>query len=378
MELLRTHLHEFHRKHGRLAEFGGFEMPVWYRGITSEHLAVRNAVGIFDVTHMGRCVIDGKDAAVFLNHLLTRDAASMSINQGRYSLMCNTRGGIVDDLVVFRLGQEQFLMVYNASNRWKNYAWIRDHAQGFHLQIKDVSDDVAMFAVQGPNALNSLQPIADMDLAGLRYYWGSWTTLGDFKVFVTRTGYTGEDGFEVFLWDTPLAESETAERLWQSILKAGQAYGIEPCGLGARDTLRSEAGMCLYGNDIDEDTTPLEARLDFAVQLEKEDFIGKEAVLEQKSVGAKRLRVGIRLLDRGIPRRENKIVLKEKEIGSLTSGTLSPLLKCGIGMGYVPPEYAQLGTHVGIMVRRAPIHAVIVKMPFYDPTTYGRTRQTVG
>jgi len=377
MGLMRTHLYEYHQKHGNLTEFAGFEMPLWYEGIIPEHLAVRNAVGIFDVTHMGRCLVEGKDSAVFLNRILTRDAPSMSVSQGRYSVMCNEKGGIVDDLTVFRLGEERFLIVYNAPNRNKDYAWINDHARNFNVQIRDVSDEAAMFAVQGPKAVDILQSIAEADLAGLRFYWGNWITLGGFRVFATRTGYTGEDGFEIFLWDTPLTESERAERLWQTILKAGQEHGIKPCGLGARDTLRLEAGMCLYGKDIDEETTPLEARLDFVIQFEKEAFIGKEALVKQKAEGIKRVRVGIRALERGVPRAGSQITLEGKETGLLTSGTFSPLLKYGIGMGYVPPEHAQAGTHVDIQARKTPIHAEIVEMPFYDQAKYGRRRQKI-
>jgi len=377
MGLMRTHLYEFHRTRGRLTEFAGFEMPVWYEGIVPEHLAVRNAVGIFDVTHMGRCVVNGKDAAVFMNYILTRDVSSASVGQGRYSVMCNEEGGIIDDLVVFRLQEASFLMVYNASNREKDYAWMNDHAQRFDVQIRDVSDEVVMLAVQGPKAIDALQPIVDADLTSLRYYWGSWMNLGDFQVLVTRTGYTGEDGFEIFLWDTPLTRYEMAEKLWQAILNAGQEYGIKTCGLGARDTLRLEAGMCLYGNDIDEETTPLEAGLDFVVQFEKEDFIGKEALVRQKSEGVKRLRVGIRASDRGIPRPECKIFFEGKEVGQLTSGTFSPLLKGGIGMGYITSEHARVGTHVDILVRKTPIRAEIVEMPFYDTLRYGRKRQRI-
>jgi len=374
---LRTHLYKFHQKHGHLVDFAGFEMPEFYEGIIPEHLAVRNEVGIFDVTHMGRCVIEGTDAAGFLNHILTRDLVSSSVGQGRYSVMCNERGGIVDDLVVFRLGEERFLLVYNASNRGKDYTWIVDHARGFQSLIRDISDEVVMFAVQGPKAVNVLQSVADTDLSSIRYYRGSWMTLGGEEIFVSRTGYTGEDGFEIFLWDTSLAKSERAERLWQTVLEAGQEFGIKPCGLGARDTLRTEAGMCLYGNDIDEDTTPLEAKMDFVVQFEKEDFIGKEALLKQKAEGVRRVLVGIRALEQGIPRAGGKIISQGREIGQLTSGTFSPLLRYGIGLGYVPPEYAQIGTRVDVLTRRTPFHAEIVNTPFYDTSKYGRRRLSI-
>lgn len=375
MGLIRTHLYDFHRRHGKLTEFAGFEMPVWYEGIIPEHLAVRNALGIFDITHMGRCVIEGKDATSFLNFVLTRDAASMNIGQGRYSVMCNERGGIIDDLIVFRVHQDRFLMIYNAATRQKDYGWLTGHTQAFDVEIEDVSDEVPMFALQGPKAISALQSIANSDLASLRYYWGDWTTIRDFKVFVTRTGYTGEDGLEIFLWDTPLKETERAERLWQTILEAGREHGIKPCGLGARDTLRLEAGMCLYGNDIDEETTPLEAKLDFAVQLEKESFIGKEALSRQKAEGLRRVRVGFRALDRGIPRSGSEVIFEGKKVGYLTSGTFSPLLKCGIGMGYVPPDQSKVGTRLSILVRKALIACEVAEMPFYDIAKYGRRRQ---
>jgi len=373
VRLKRTQLYEFHHKHGHLVEFAGFEMPLWYEGIVPEHLAVRNAVGIFDVSHMGRCVVCGEDATRFLNYVLSRDMTTTAIGQGRYSVMCNNEGGIIDDLVVFLIERDKFLMVYNASNRRKNFIWLTRHAQKFQVQVKDVSDEVAMFAIQGPNALNTLQPIVDADLTSLRYFWGSWMYMCSSKVFVTRTGYTGEDGFEIFMWNTSLTETETVETLWQTILKAGQEHGIKACGLGARDTLRLEAGMCLYGNDINEMTTPLEAGLDFVTQLEKDDFLGKESLVRQKTEGIKRKRVGIRVLDRGIPRLGSQILLESKEVGRLTSGTFSPLLKCGISMGYVPNEYSQVGTRV-VLVHKSQIKGEIVDMPFYDTTKYGRKR----
>jgi len=374
MVLNRTHLHEFHKKRGRLTEFAGFEMPLLYEGIVPEHLAVRNAVGLFDVTHMGRFMVEGKEAAVFLNYILTRNVGTTSVGQGRYAVMCNVKGGIIDDLVVFHIGDEKFLMVNNASNRNKDYEWINGHTEGFQVEVRDVSDEVLMLAIQGPKAADTLQSIVDSDLASLRYYWGKCLTLDSFKVYVTRTGYTGEDGFEIYLWETPLAESERAERLWQLILETGEEHNIKPCGLGARDTLRLEAGMCLYGNDLDEETTPLEAKLDFIVQFEKEDFIGKETLLKQKADGLKRVLVGVRALDRGIPRAGSKITLDEKEIGKMTSGTFSPLLKYGIGLGYVLPEYSEIGTRVQVISRDKPVTFEIVKPPFYNTEKYGRRR----
>lgn len=371
---MQTHLYEFHKKNGRLIDYAGFEMPVWYDGIISEHLAVRNSVGIFDVTHMGRCLVEGKDSTAFLDYISTRDIASLNIQQGRYSVMCNEKGGIVDDIVVFRLGKNQFLVIYNAINHKKDLAWMNKHAENFEVKIRDVSNEVAMFAIQGPKAAKTLQPIVNVDLSDLRYFRGKWAFIKDKKILLTRTSYTGEDGFEIFLWNTPLSDAKKATELWQNLLASGQAYGIKPCGLGARDTLRMETGLCLYGNDITEEITPLEARLDFAVNFEKTDFLGKEALLREQNDGIGRIRVGIRALSRGIPRSGNTIWFGEKEVGNLTSGTFSPLLKCGIGIGYVPTECKFVGTEVDLGGKRSFVRAIITETPFYDETKYGRKR----
>jgi aminomethyltransferase len=372
-----TVLHGVHLKLGAtMGEFAGFEHAFWYEGIIPEHLAVRDAVGLFDVTHMGRCTVKGSNAAALLDYLFTRDISSMKINQGHYTVMCNDNGGIIDDLVVFRLEEDRFFLVYNAGNREKDYRWICSHATDFNVQTRDVSDNVVMFAIQGPKALSTLQLLSDVDLSDIRRYWGRWVKLNGLESLLTRTGYTGEDGFEAYLWKTSLKKPEKAEKLWQNILEAGAQYGIKPCGLGSRDTLRLEAGMCLYGNDIDEDTTPLEAKLAFTLDFEKDDFIGKKSLLKRKDEGLKRIRVGLRMLKRGIPRRGNKIFLGDEKIGFITSGTFSPLLQRGIGMGYVPPEHSTIGTQVAIEIRESLLSAEIVKMPFYDTTKHGWQRKT--
>ncbi|MDH4292418.1 MAG: glycine cleavage system aminomethyltransferase GcvT, partial [Dehalococcoidia bacterium] len=352
--LKQTVLYPVHLKLGAtMGEFAGFEHALWYEGIIPEHLAVRDAVGLFDITHMGRCTVRGVNAAALLDYLLTRNIPPMKTNQGHYTVMCNNHGAIIDDLVVFRLDEDTFFLVYNASNREKDYKWIYSHAKDFNVQTRDVSDEVAMFAIQGPKALPTLQSLSNVDLSDIRRYWGHWVNLNDLEVFLTRTGYTGEDGFEVYLWNTPLEKPERAEKLWQTILKAGEEYCIKPCGLGARDTLRLEAGMCLYGNDIDEDTTPLEAKLTFTINFEKDNFIGKDALLRHKDEGLKRIRIGLRMLKRGIPRRGYEIFLDGEKIGRVTSGTFSPLLQRGIGMGYVPPEHAAIETQVDIKIRKS-------------------------
>ncbi|MBS7624040.1 MAG: glycine cleavage system aminomethyltransferase GcvT [Candidatus Bathyarchaeia archaeon] len=375
---MRTHLYEYHKKHAHLTNFAGFEMPLWYEGITSEHLAVREKAGIFDVTHMGRYIISGKDSETFLNNISTRDVASIKIGQGKYSVICNEDGGIIDDVMIFRLEEDVFLIVCNAANRVKDYEWFKAHAPGLSLEIKDVSNNVAMFAIQGPKAAEILQKIVDLNLKNLRYGWGDWTKIGENRVFISRTGYTGEDGFEIFIWDTPLENYEKAYRLWNIILEAGSERGLKPCGLGARDTLRIEAGFCLYGNDINEAITPFEAKLDFAVNLGKDRFIGREALIRQINEGIKRVRVGISLLERGVPRAGCKILSKEGNIiGEITSGTFSPLLKCGIGMGYVSVEYAKPKTEINVQIREKCFRAEITDMPFYDTTKYGRNRKII-
>lgn len=362
----RTHLYEFHREHGRIISFAGFKMPVWYKGIIPEHLAVRNRVGIFDVTHMGRVLITGRDAEDFLNYVATNDVSRLTPLSAHYSTMCNEQGGIKDDFIVSRLEEEKFFMVYNASNRAKNFEWLTKHSKDFKVKVEDVSDRVAMFAVQGPKAEQTLQKISTEDLSQAGRFKCTWTELGGVKVFASRTGYTGEDGFEVFVWDAPLSNPERALKAWETILEAGEEFGIQACGLGARDTLRLEAGMCLYGNDIDEQTTPLEARISFVVKFHKQSFIGKEALLKQKEQGLRRVRGGLTVLERGIPRPHQEVFKNGERIGEVTSGTFSPLLKKGIAMAYISKEHAEEGKQVSIKIRDRHVKAKIVKLPFYQ------------
>ena len=353
-------------------------MPLWYKGIIPEHLAVRNSVGIFDISHMGRVIITGVDSKRFLNYVITNDVSVLLPNSAQYSVMCNENGGIIDDFVVYRLETEKFLIVFNASNREKDYNWLIKNAEGFDVKIEGVSDDVAMFAVQGPRAEKTLQKISAEDLSKIGRFKGGHSRLTGVEAFLSRTGYTGEDGFEVFVWNTALSKPENAVKLWNAILDAGKTFGIEPCGLGARDTLRLEAGMSLYGNDIDENTTPLEARLSFVLKFQKSNFMGKDALLEQKNEGIKRRRVGIRMIESGIPRPGFEIYDdKGEKMGYMTSGTFSPLLKCGIGMAYVKVSQAQKGNTVHVKIRKKLVKGKIVSFPFYDTEKYGYKRKVV-
>jgi len=350
-------------------------MPLWYKGIIPEHMTVRNKVGVFDISHMGRALISGPESEAFLNYVTTNDVARLTPLSAHYSTMCNEKGGIKDDFILSRLEPEKFFMVYNAANRTKNYEWLVQHSKSFNVKVEDVSDIIAMFAVQGPKAQETLQKIADSDLSKIERFKCGWTKLEGVDVFLSRTGYTGEDGFEIFVWDTSLSNPAKAEKVWNAILETGKDFGIEPCGLGARDTLRLEAGMCLYGNDIDENTTPLEARLGFVVKFKKANFIGKDALLKQKAEGVKRKRVGLRMLEKSIPRPNYEVWKNGQIIGRVTSGTFSPVLQCGIAVAYVPTEHAVKDSMVMVKIRGKLVKAEVVKFPFYDPTRYGYRRQ---
>jgi aminomethyltransferase len=365
-----------HRKTAKLTVFAGFEMPIYYKDITPEHLAVRNSVGIFDISHMGRVMVTGADCERFLNYVITNDVSTLLPNSAQYSVMCTEKGGIVDDFIVYRLETEKFLVVFNASNREKDYNWMVGNSKGFDVKIEEVSDNVAMFAVQGPDAEKTLQKISTEDLSKIGRFKCGRSRLASVEVFLSRTGYTGEDGFEIFVWNATLAKPDYALKLWNAILEAGRTFAIEPCGLGARDTLRLEAGLCLYGNDIDENTTPLEATLGFVVKLQKQKFIGKHVLEQQKAEGAKRKRVGVKLMDQGIPRSGFEIYAETGErIGYLTSGTFSPLLKQGIGMGYVQMPHAQEGNDVNVKIRDKMAKGRISAFPLYDGEKYGYKRK---
>jgi len=359
-----------------LTVFAGFEMPLRYKDIIPEHLAVRNSVGIFDISHMGRALITGADSERFLNYVITNDVSMLLPNSAQYSVMCNENGGIIDDFVIYRLEKERFMMVSNASNREKDYNWFVKNAKGFNVELDEISDNVAMFSVQGPNAEKTLQKISTEDLGKIGRFKCGHTSLANMEVFLSRTGYTGEDGFEIFVWDTSLTRPDNAVKLWKAILEAGKPFRIEPCGLGARDTLRLEAGMCLYGNDIDENTTPLEAALGFVVKLQKNRFIGKDALLKQKGDGIKRKRGGIRMVDKDIPRPNFEVYSNAGDkIGHITSGTFSPLLNYGIGMAYVQTSHAQEENIVNVKIRGKQAKAKIASFPFYDPQKYGFKRK---
>ncbi len=348
-KLHKTHLHDWHvAKGAKMAAFAGFHMPLWYDAAVPEHLATRNAAGLFDVTHMGRAMITGPEATKYLENLLPTRIQRLDHRAGTYSVFCTDEGGIVDDLFIFRLADEHYYMVVNSANRKKDFAWMEKHSSGYDVKIEDISDKTPMFAFQGPLAVKILQKLSSKEIASVPRFNAIEIDLDGFPVIATRSGYTGEDGFEIAQLN--ISEKEKAVQLWETILKAGKKDGAVPVGLAARDTLRLEAGMVLYGNDINENTTPYQARIGFVVHLKKEQFIGKAALVTEKRNRPQQLRVGLILMDKGIPRTGNSIIVKDQVVGEITSGSISPLIRKGIALGYVQRPYRKSDTLVHVKI----------------------------
>ncbi len=347
----------------RMVEYAGFEMPVEYTGITDEHLAVRNAVGVFDVSHMGEIWVKGPGAIDLLQKITTNDVSKLSSGNAQYSCFPNGKGGIVDDLIIYQYEQNKYLLVVNASNVQKDYDWIvRNNHE--NVEIENSSDRISQLAVQGPMAGKTLQKVTNTDLSSLHSFTFTTGSVGGVPdVIIAATGYTGSGGYELYF------DNRYAGKIWNALFDAGKAFRIKPIGLAARDTLRLEAGYCLYGNDIDDTTSPIEAGLGWITKFtERKDFIDKDFLLDQKKNGVKKVLRGFEMIDRGIPRQHYDIVdYRGTKIGEVTSGTMSPVLKKGIGMGYVPQEFSEYGSELFVTIRNKPLKAAIVKMPFYKP-----------
>jgi aminomethyltransferase len=359
--LKRTPLHARHQALGaRMVPFGGWDMPVEYSGIVAEHMAVRTRAGLFDVSHMGEIEIAGKDALAAVQWISSNDAAKLAVGQIQYSALTTPEGTFVDDLLVYRLAGEHFLLVVNAGNIGKDYRWIAEHIKGFGDAVAvDSSPRYALLAVQGPAACEIVQKLTSVDLASIKYYWFAHGEVASVRGTLSRTGYTGEDGFEIFV--PPAA----AERVWDALLDAGREVPLVPVGLGARDTLRLEAGMRLHGSDIDDTTTVLEADLGRFVGWNKPAFLGRDPLQRQKDEGVARKLVGFEMLDRGIARHGYQVYLDGPPAGMVTSGTHTPFLKKAIGMAYVPVAHAVPGAEIQIDVRGTRARARVVPMPFY-------------
>lgn len=358
--LQRTPLYSKHVALGaKIVPFAGFEMPVSYAGINAEHEAVRTSVGMFDVSHMGEFVLKGAGALDLIQRITSNDASKLTLGKVQYSCLPNAQGGIIDDLLVYRLEQdEEYMLVVNASNIEKDFAWIEAHnTQG--VELKDISPKTALLAVQGPNAIKTLQKLTDVNLADIAYYNFVRGSIGGFdNVIISNTGYTGAGGFELYVINA------NAEALWDKVMEAGAEFDIKPAGLGCRDTLRLEMGFCLYGNDIDDTTSPIEAGLGWITKFTK-DFTANDIILNHKNNGVERKLVGFVLAEKGIPRSGYEICdANGAQIGTVTSGTMSPSLKVPIGMGYVKTEFAQPDSEVYIKVREKLFKAKTVKLPF--------------
>jgi aminomethyltransferase len=362
----KTHVYQYHKKHGSVVEYAGYDLSVWFEGIVAECQHVRNNCGIFDVSHMGRVIVEGKGAQSFLDHLTTNDVSRLDVGRGHYSLLLNQRGGIMDDLTIFRLESQRYLVVYNAANREKNWSWLVKNKPISDMILSDVSDNVAMFAVQGPRAATVLRNASGVKLEEIERYGTREVKIADAPCLLTRSGYTGEDGFELYIWNTSVNDPSVAVKLWDKLLSAGRELGIAPVGLGARDVLRLEAGMCLYGNDIDENTSPVEAKLNWVVRLDKPDFVGKKPIQELRENGPNRVRIGFRMTEKGIPRQSQDLFSNSEHVGKVSSGTFSPTLSLGLGMGYVPPSLAGVGDSLSVGIRDRRVRAEIVKLPFYQ------------
>jgi aminomethyltransferase len=363
-QLKQTPLNRLHRDlGGRMVDFGGWDMPVQYpAGTIEEHLRTRNHSGLFDVSHMGEIEVRGPEAIPFVNRITSNDVSKLIDGQAQYSALTTPLGTVVDDLLVYRFSQDHLLLVVNAGTTEKDWEWIKSHHSGENLELTNVSAEYCQIALQGPDAISILQQLTELKLADIKYYHFTTGTVDGVQSIVSRTGYTGEDGFEVY------AAADKAEQLWNKMLEVGKAgtdTGVLPCGLAARNTLRLEAGMSLYGHEIDETTTLLEANLGWICKLDKGDFIGSDRLAQQKESGVQRRLVGFEVTERGIARDDQEVVIGNNRVGKVTSGSPAPFLKKNIGFAYVPAEHAAVGSEIKIDVRGRLVGAQIVKTPFY-------------
>lgn len=344
----------------KMVPFAGYNMPVSYEGVTVEHATVRNGVGVFDVSHMGEFLISGPNALNLIQKVTSNDASKLTIGKAQYSCMPNETGGIVDDLIVYRIKEEQYLLVVNASNIQKDWAHISKYNEMFKAEMRDLSDDYSLLAIQGPKAVEAMQPLTSVNLAEIKFYnFAVADFAGIDHVIISATGYTGSGGFEIY------CKNDEVQQIWDKVFEAGADFGIKPIGLAARDTLRLEMGYCLYGNDIDDTTSPLEAGLGWITKFTK-DFVNSEALAKQKADGPQRKLVAFELDERGIPRHDYPIVdAQGKEIGTVTSGTMSPSMGIGIGLGYVPSQLSGVGSKIYIQIRKNKVPATVVQLPFY-------------
>jgi len=365
----KTALNSVHRQMGaKMVDFNGWDMPVDYPaaiggGIINEHMAVRTGVGIFDVSHMGDIRLAGPQALAAVQHISMNDAAKLAVGQAQYSALLYPQGTFVDDVIVHRLGEDEYLLVINAGTREKDFNWVRDNTRQFDCAVENLSDDFTQIAIQGPKGVNVLQKLTDTDLGAVKFYWVTRGTVCGLKnILIARTGYTAEDGFEIYI----PADEPTSARVWNEILSAGKEFSLVPCGLGARNTLRLEGKLPLYGHEISDTINVWEAGLDRFCKMEKPDFVGRDALERAKAGGIKRTLVGLEMVDRGIARDGYKVLDSGgREVGYVTSGSPAPFLKKNIALAYVPPEVGDVGTEVKVEIRGQGVAAKIIPTPFY-------------
>lgn len=356
-----TQLNDKHEALGaKMVPFAGFNMPVQYEGVKVEHETVRNAVGVFDVSHMGEFLITGPNALALIQKVTSNDASVLTKGRAQYSCMPNGKGGIIDDLIIYCLEEDKYLLVVNASNIDKDWNWIDAH-NSMGAEMRNLSDDYSLLAIQGPKAVEAMQSLTSIDLAAIKYYHFEVADFAGIEhTIISATGYTGSGGFEIY------CKNSEVEQIWDKVLEAGTDFGIKPIGLAARDTLRLEMGYCLYGNDIDDTTSPLEAGLGWITKLAKDDFVDKAFLAKQKEEGITRRLVAFEMVERGIPRHDYPILDSDgKAIGRVTSGTMSPSMNIGIGLGYVDVAHKAVDTEIAIEIRNKSVKAKIVKLPFY-------------
>ena len=358
--LKATPLLGLHKELGaKLVPFVGWNMPIQFAGVLSEHTCVRERVGLFDVSHMGEIEVKGKDAKKFLQFLLSNNVEKMFDGSILYSLMCYETGGVVDDLLAYRFSENHYFLCVNASNSDKDYDWIARHASSFNVNIKNISSETSQLALQGPDAKNVLQSLCDISLDDLSYYNFRKGMVNNVESLISRTGYTGEDGFELYL------SPEKVSEVFRSLMEQGRSYGIQPIGLGARDTLRIEMGYPLYGNEIDNNPTPLDAGLGWVIKFDKGEFLGRGSLLKQKEQGSPRRKlVGLKLLTRGVPRAHYQVFKNGESVGEVTSGTFSPTLNTGVGLCYVSSEYSDVGNHLDVKIRDQLVATEVIQLPF--------------
>ncbi|KPB05190.1 glycine cleavage system aminomethyltransferase GcvT [Bacillus sp. CHD6a] len=361
-ELKKTPLFDVYKEHGgKTIDFGGWDLPVQFSSIKEEHEAVRTKAGLFDVSHMGEIEVKGKDSLAYLQKMMTNDVSKLKDGGAQYTAMCYPDGGTVDDLLVYKKADEDYLLVVNASNIEKDYDWLKSHAIE-EVEVTNISENIAQLAIQGPVSEKVLQKLTSADLSEIKFFkFKENVDIDGISALVSRTGYTGEDGFEIY------CQQKDAVQLWNTLLEAGKEDGLVPCGLGSRDTLRFEAKLALYGQELSKDITPIEAGIGFAVKTNKEeDFFGKEVLKEQKENGAPRSIVGIEMIDKGIPRHGYEVFVGEDQIGEVTTGTQSPTLKKNVGLALLKKEFTDLETEVEVQVRKKRLKAKVVKAPFYQ------------